>query len=96
MKNKTAAAKVLLEAGWTWEEIEAVLDMTQKPTAIIINQPPAYIAPVYVLPAPPRLPEWSYPIVTCGSISTANPQGDYPTATQIGNAPFTLTQGVIE
>ncbi len=45
MKTKTKAAKVLLKAGWTWEEIEAVLGKENT---------------IYVMPEQRATPQWYY------------------------------------
>lgn len=50
MKTKTEAAKILLEKGWTFEEVERVLGQKQ----IVINP-----APLRVYPQP--IPTYPYP-----------------------------------
>jgi len=77
MKTKTKAAKILLKAGWTWEEIEGVL-----------GDRPVYYTPPYVVP---YIPSPVYPfnppyIITCDSAST-----DTGTLTVDDSSGYTIT-----
>jgi len=104
MKDKTQAAKILLEAGWTWEEIEAVLDMTDKPNTLIINNPspplsPVYLQPIYIQPVPPLVekPSWERIVTTCDSypartITNQNSWSGNSTTTLANNVSWDYTQ----
>ena len=63
MKDRTQAARVLLDAGWTYEEIEAVLGPGQNP--------PIYLQPLMPAPtAPWPRPWWQEPWITTTCDST--------------------------
>lgn len=68
MKNKTTAAKVLLAAGWTWDEVKAVLDGSEPlPEPIAPDGPKP--APYWISHpiAPPPYPSYT--------LTVSNPTG---------------------
>lgn len=66
MRNKTEAAKILLEKGWTFEEVLGVLGESQN---IIINPSP-YPVPYPVYPSQPYWwIDYTYrPTITTGNV----------------------------
>jgi hypothetical protein len=61
MRTKEEAAKLLLESGWTLEEVNAVLG--QSKVEIVVNPQPMFYQPVYI-PQPEPEPLRRYEI-TC-------------------------------
>lgn len=63
MKDKTQAAKILLEAGWTWDEIQGVLAQPVAPQFIPYPAPsiplgPPSVNPPFVWQSPSTWPGW--------------------------------------
>lgn len=79
MKDKTEATKILLEKGWTLDEVLKVLGESEK---IIINPAPMpYLAP-YWIPIQPTQPyrwvDW-HPIITTSGTSASVTSVTYKT-----------------
>lgn len=74
MKDKTAAARLLLDAGWTFEEIAAVLDGERFSRPVWPQEPvmpPITIPHIPPSTAAPNRPWWE-------SITTILHSGDQP------------------
>ena len=70
MRTKEEAAKLLLENGWTLEEVNEVLG--QSKVEIVINPQPMFYQPVYI-PQPEPEPFYQRWEITCEAVHIPTP-----------------------